>query len=208
MRSGWASSVRLEFSPLGPSSPRLFGAYVDSSAAGVEMAEETRSPRLNWGTTGPLVVGLVVAVVAAWIVVPRGASRNPVNDDMLYPTVEAGTLDNPAEMGDVVDGPVRVKVADPEWSGSTLVLDVQVANTTDRPQQVRPTDFQAMNPITEATYPAASGSAMQKPLSPITLEPGDIARGQIAFTMPSIGVNAIVVDRSGGKSRAWETITP
>jgi hypothetical protein len=172
------------------------------------MVEESSRPRLNWGATGPLVVGLVVAVVAAWFVVPRGAPANPVNDNELFPTVEAGTIDNPAEMGDVVDGPVRVKVADPEWNGSTLVLDVQVANTTDRAQQVRPTDFQAMNPITEATYPAASGSAMQKPLKPMTLESGDIARGQIAFTAPSIGVNAIVVDRSGGKSRAWETITP
>lgn len=177
------------------------------------MTEASRSPRmklmklkkLNWSAAGPLVVGVVVALGTAWFVVPRGA---PPRDDTLFPTVEAGTLSNPAAMGDVVDGPVRVKVADPEWSGSTLVLDVQIANTTDRAQQVRPSDFQAVNPITEATYAPASGAPMEKPLATMSLAPGDIARGQIAFTTPSLGVNAIIVDRSGGAARAWDIITP
>ncbi|HET7093185.1 MAG TPA: DUF4352 domain-containing protein [Thermomicrobiales bacterium] len=154
---------------------------------------------------GPLLVGLVVAAVTAWFVVPRGA---PPRDDRLFPTVEVGTLDDPAAMGDVVDGPVRVKIADPEWNGSTLVLHVQVANTTERAQHVRPTDFQAMNPITEATYPAATGEPTTEPLTATTLAPGEIKRGQIAFAVPNSGVNAIIVDRSGEASRAWELITP
>jgi hypothetical protein len=161
---------------------------------------------MPWNVAGPLVVGLVVAVVTAWIVVPRSAPAHA--DDSVFPTVEVGALDNPAAMGDVVDGPVRVKVADPEWSGSTLTLDLQAANTTDRPQQVRPTDFQAMNPITEATYAPASSAAMQKPLKTVTLGPGEIVRGQIAFTTPGLGVNALVVDRTGNTPRAWEIITP
>lgn len=171
------------------------------------MTEESPSPRERWSIAGPL-VGLVVAVVAAWLFVPRGASMKPANDDTLFPTAEAGTLDNPAAMGDVVDGPVRVKIADPEWSGSTLVLNVQVANTTDRAQSVRPTDFQAMNPITEATYPPASGAALEQPLTAMSLGPGEVVRGRIAFAAPGSFSNAIVVDRSGGAARAWALITP
>jgi hypothetical protein len=174
---------------------------VESAIDGENMTEASQTSRSAWNASAPLLVGLVVAVVAAWFVVPRAA---PASEAGLVPTVEVGTLDNPAPVGDVLDGPLRVKVSDAEWSGSTLILNVQIANTTDQPRQVRPADFQARNPITEAAFPAVAGAPLTDPLRTTTLGPGEITHGQIGFAATSSGVDALILDQSSGSPRAWE----
>src|SRR5690348_18260561 len=97
-----------------------------------EVPTTGRSTRAEWIPAG---IGLVVAIVAAVLFMPRPAPA-PAPSALLEPTTVVGSLDQPAAIGAVLDGPVRVKVSDAERSGSTLVVLVQVANTTGQPLQV------------------------------------------------------------------------
>jgi hypothetical protein len=51
-----------------------------------------------------------------------------------------------------------------------------------------------------------AGAPLTEPLSTRTLAPGEIAHGQIGFTAPNAGGDAIIVDRGSSPARAWELL--